>query len=242
MTQITRAIALSISQFSDRRFQRVVLKSIILAIVALWALAAGGGSVLGWLFGGDLTLPWIGTVTFSGSLIGWGTFWIILGLSVFLMVPVASAMSAFFVDDVARAVEERHYPNTQAQYRSKLSEEVRESLGFLGTMLVANMIALIFYAFFAVFAPIIFWSLNGYLIGREYFYMAAKRHLGRDNALSVFRDHRFRVWMCGVILVLPMSVPLLNLVVPVLAAASFTHLFQGWMADRNGQRNLNHPR
>jgi CysZ protein len=242
MTQITRAIALSISQFSDRRFQRVVLKSIILAIVALWALAAGGGSVLGWLFGGDLTLPWIGTITFSGSLIGWGAFWIILGLSVFLMVPVASAMSAFFVDDVARAVEEHHYPDTQAQYRSKLSEEVRESLGFLGTMLAANLIALIFYAFFAVFAPIIFWSLNGYLIGREYFYMAAKRHLGRDTALSVFRDHRFRVWMCGVILVLPMSVPLLNLVVPVLAAASFTHLFQGWMADRNGQRNLNHPR
>ena len=242
MTQITRAIALSISQFSDRRFQRVVLKSIVLAIVALWVLAAGGGSVLGWLFSGDLTLPWIGTITFSGSLIGWGAFWIILGLSVFLMVPVASAMSAFFVDDVARAVEERHYPNSQAQYRSKLSEEVRESLGFLGTMLVANLIALIFYALFTVFAPIIFWSLNGYLIGREYFYMAAKRHLGRNTALSAFRDHRVRVWMCGVILVLPMSVPLLNLLVPVLAAASFTHLFQGWMADRNGQRNLNHPR
>ena len=158
------------------------------------------------------------------------------------MAPVASAMSAFFVDDVARAVEERHYPNTRAQYRSKLSEEVRESLGFLGTMLAANLIALIFYVLFTVFAPIIFWSLNGYLIGREYFYMAAKRHLGRDNALSAFRDHRFRVWMCGVILVLPMSVPLANLLVPVLAAASFTHLFQWWMADRNGQRNLNHPR
>ena len=242
MTQITRAIALSISQFSDRRFQRVVLKSIVLAIVALWALAAGGGSVLGWLFSGDFTLPWIGTITFSGSLIGWGAFWIILGLSMFLMVPVASAMSAFFVDDVAHAVEERHYPNSQAQHRSKLSEEVRESLGFLGTMLVANLIALIFYALFTVFAPIIFWLLNGYLIGREYFYMAAKRYLGRDTALSAFRDHRFRVWMCGVILVLPMSVPLLNLLVPVLAAASFTHLFQGWMADRNGQRNLNHPR
>ena len=242
MTQITRAIALSISQFSDRRFQRVVLKSIVLAIFALWALAAGGGSVLSWLFSGDLTLPWIGTLNLDGSLIGWGAFWIILGLSVFLMVPVASAMSAFFVDDVAHAVEERHYPNSQAQHRSKLSEEVRESLGFLGTMLVANLIALIFYALFTVFAPIIFWLLNGYLIGREYFYMAAKRYLGRDTALSAFRDHRFRVWMCGVILVLPMSVPLLNLLVPVLAAASFTHLFQGWMADRNGQRNLNHPR
>jgi len=242
MKQITRAIALSISQFSDRRFQRVVIKSILLAILALWALAAGGGSVLGWLFGGDLTLPWIGIITFNGSLIGWGAFWIILGLSVFLMVPVASAISAFFVDDVARAVEECHYPDALAQYRANLSEEIRESLGFLGAMLAANLIALIFYALFPVFAPIIFWSLNGYLIGREYFYMAAKRHLGRERALSAFRDNRFRVWMCGVFLVLPMSVPLFNLLVPVLVAASFTHLFQGWMVDRNGQRNLNHPR
>jgi CysZ protein len=242
MTHIVRAIVLSISQFSDRRFQRVVIRSIFLAIFALWALAAGGGSVLGWLFSGDLTLPWIGTITFNGTLIGWGAFWIILGLSVFLMVPVASAISAFFIDDVARAVEDRHYPNSQSQYRSKLSEEVRESLGFLGIMLVANLIALIFYALFIVFAPIIFWSLNGYLIGREYFYMAAKRYVGRENALSAFRENRFRVWMCGVTLVLPMSVPLLNLLVPVLAAASFTHLFQEWMADRNGQRNLNHPR
>jgi uncharacterized protein involved in cysteine biosynthesis len=242
MTHIARAIVLSISQFSDRRFQRVVIRSIFLAIFALWALAAGGGSVLGWLFSGDLTLPWIGMITFNGTLIGWGAFWIILGLSVFLMVPVTSAISAFFVDDVARAVEDRHYPNSQSQYRSKLSEEVRESLGFLGIMLVANLIALIFYALFIVFAPIIFWSLNGYLIGREYFYMAAKRYVGRENALSAFRKNRFRVWMCGVTLVLPMSVPLLNLLVPVLAAASFTHLFQEWMADRNGQRNLNHPR
>ena len=242
MTHIVRAIVLSISQFSDRRFQSVVIRSIFLAIFALWALAAGGGSVLGLLFSGDLTLPWIDTITFNGSLIGWGAFWIILGLSVFLMVPVASVISAFFVDDVARAVEDRHYPNSQSQYRSKLSEEVRESLGFLGIMLVANLIALIFYALFIVFTPIIFWSLNGYLIGREYFYMAAKRYVGRENALSAFRENRFRVWMCGVTLVLPMSVPLLNLLVPALAAASFTHLFQGWMADRNDQRNLNHPR
>ena len=156
MTQITRATALSISQLSDRRFHRVIFQSIVLAICALWALAVGGGSVLGWLFSGDVFLPWIGTITFNGLLIGWGAFWIILGLSVFLMVPVASVMSPFFVDDVARAVEEHHCPDTQAQHRSKLSEEARESLGFLGTMLAANLIALIFYVLFTVFAPIIF--------------------------------------------------------------------------------------
>ena len=42
MTQITRAIALSILQYSDRRFQRAVLKSIVLAIFALWAKVSPG--------------------------------------------------------------------------------------------------------------------------------------------------------------------------------------------------------
>ena len=62
--------------------------------------------------------------------------------------------------------------------------------------------------------------------------MAAKRHLGRDNALSAFRDHRLRVWMCGVILVLPMSVPLLNLFVPVRCRSKLSPIcFKGgWRA------------
>ena len=63
MTKITRAIALSLSQFSDRRFQRVVLKSIVLAIFAL-SLGRGRWYVLGWLFSG-LT-PWIGTINLVG--------------------------------------------------------------------------------------------------------------------------------------------------------------------------------
>ena len=74
MSQVFRAIALSISQFSDPQFQRVVLKSILLAVVALWALAAGGGAFLGWLFSGSITIPWIGTITFSGSMVGWSAF------------------------------------------------------------------------------------------------------------------------------------------------------------------------
>ena len=78
-----RAIALSVLQLSDRRFQRVVIKSIVLAILALWALAVGCGTVLGWFFSGDFTLPWFGTISFNGSRIGWGAFWIIGGHRIF---------------------------------------------------------------------------------------------------------------------------------------------------------------
>ena len=155
MTQITRAIALSLSQFSDRRFQRVVLKSIVLAIVALWALAAGGGSVLGWLFSGDLTLPWIGTLNFNGSLIGWGAFWIILGLSMFLMVPVAPPCPHFLSMMSPAPLKNATILIPKHSIVQNCLKRSEKALG-LGTMLVANLIALIFYALFTVFAPIIF--------------------------------------------------------------------------------------
>ena len=40
-----------------------------------------------------------------------------IGLSVFLMVPVASAFTGFFLEDVAEAVEDRHYPAPAARAR-----------------------------------------------------------------------------------------------------------------------------
>ena len=55
-------------------------------------------------------------------------------------------------------------------------------LGFLGVLIFANIVALALYAFFTPFAPFIFWGLNGFLLGREYFQLAAMRRLGREGA------------------------------------------------------------
>jgi uncharacterized protein involved in cysteine biosynthesis len=71
----------------------------------------------------------------------------------------------------------------------------------------------------------IFFGLNGYLLGREYFQIAAMRRIGRENAKELRRKHSGKIWLAGCLMALPLSIPLVNLVIPILGAATFTHLF-----------------
>jgi len=55
--------------------------------------------------------------------------------------------------------------------------------------------------------------------------MAAARHVGRNVAKSLWSNHKIKLWVAGILMVAPLSIPILNLIVPVLSAATFTHLF-----------------
>ena len=94
MTQILKALSLSLAQLSDPRFRSVLLKGIGLAIALLAGIYAIVMWVVGWLLGDSVTLPFIGEVTWVDNVVSWGSIPLMLLLSTFLMVPVASAMPA----------------------------------------------------------------------------------------------------------------------------------------------------
>ncbi|MEO0358591.1 MAG: EI24 domain-containing protein, partial [Pseudomonadota bacterium] len=105
------------------------------------------------------------------------------------------------------------------------SDALVESLKFLGVILVANIAALLVFVFVPFLGPIPFWATNGYLLGREYFIMAAQRHLGTDAAKDLFAQHSTAVWFAGTLMAIPLTIPLVNLLIPTLGAATFTHQF-----------------
>jgi len=148
-----------------------------------------------------------------------------LFLSVILMIPVASAITSMFLDIVAQAVEDRHYPSLPPAPNVLVWDAVRDTVNFLGVIVAANTFALILYAFFAPAALFIFLGLNGYLLGMEYFQLAAMRRLGRAKAREMRKRHRGTIWAAGVLMAMPLMIPLLNLVIPILGAATFTHIF-----------------
>ena len=76
-----------------------------------------------------------------------------------------------------------------------------------------------------LFALPIFFALNGYLLGREYFQIAVTRRIGRANAKTLRKTHSGKIWLAGCLMALPLSIPLVNVVIPILGAATFTHLF-----------------
>ncbi len=220
----------ALGQLGDRRLSRVLWLGIGLALLLLALAAAGVQALLLWWAGDGVTLPLVGEVQWIATLAGWSGPVAMLLLSVVLMVPVASAISGLFLDRVADAVEARHYPQAGQARAVPLLEALRDSLGFLGVMILANLVALILYLVFSPVALFIFWGLNGFLLGREYFTLVAIRHLGRSEAARMRKQHAGVVWLAGVLMAMPLSIPLVNLAIPVLGAATFTHLFHGLRA------------
>ncbi len=222
---IVQAVLRATSQFSDPAFWGVAAKSIALTIVTLIGLGAAVIWGIGWLLPDQINLPWIGTVTWVESAISWAAVPLIAVLSVFLMVPVASAVTGLFLEDVADAVEARHFPHLPPATPLGIAQTMRDSLGFLAVMAGANLLALVLYLIFLPFAPLIFWGLNGFLLGREYFQLVAARRVGLKEAKKLRRKHPLRIWLAGGVMAVVLSVPMLNLLVPILGAATFTHLF-----------------
>ena len=217
----TRALA----QLGDRRFRRVLLLGVGLSLGLLVAVTALFAWTVGWLLPDTMTLPLVGEITWVGDFLSWAAVALMLVLSVFLMVPVASAFTGIFLEDVADAVEDRHYPHLPDVQRPGFGETLRDSINFLGVIVVVNLVALVLYFFVGPLAPVLFWAVNGYLLGREYFQMAAMRRIGRDGANRLRRRHAGQIWAAGTLMAIPLSVPVLNLVMPILGAATFTHMF-----------------
>lgn len=215
----------SLGQMSDPRFLRVLFGAVALTLAALavvfWAVMIG----LGWVLPETVTLPWIGSVSFVDNLLSWAAFGLMLALSVVLMVPAAAIVVGLFLDSIVAAVEARHYPSLPPVTDLGISEQIVDSAKFLGVVVGANLLALVVYFAVPPLAPFVFWLVNGYLLGREYFQLVAARRLGTQAAQDLRRRHFWRVWIAGTAMVVPLSVPVLNLVVPVLGVAVFTHQF-----------------
>lgn len=232
-TSVTRAL----DQIGDPRFRRVMALGIgitLAALIAVYVLVFRG---VGWLIGDGVSLPWIGTIGWVDSVASWASVVAMLGLSVFLMVPLAQAVQSLFLDEVADAVEARYYPALPPAGRIPMADALLDGLQAFGVLILANIAALALYLLFAPLAPVIFYGLNGFLLGREFFQVAAMRRMSRVAAKQMRRRHLPTIWMAGVVMALPLTIPVLNLMIPVLGAASFTHLFHALSAQSAGASN-----
>ena len=214
----------ALAQLADRRFRRVLLLGIGLTIALLAALTI----VLAWIAGLFIpeTITLLGIeITWLDSVASWATVGLMILLSVVLMVPVAAAFTGIFLDDVAEAVEEKHYPGLAEVGHIPVLDTLRDSLSLILVTIGVNLVALILLFFVGPLAPVLFWAVNGYLLGREFFQMAAMRREGRDGATRLRKRHAGQVWLAGTLMAVPLSVPVVNLLIPVIGAATFTHMY-----------------
>lgn len=222
---IVTAWRLALAQIGDPAFRRVLWLGLALAVALLFAMYAGLLLLIQLFIPETLTIPLAGEVQGLGTLLSLGSILFMLGLSVFLMVPVASAFTGLFLDDVADAVEARHHPALPQAPRAPFTVMLADSARYFALLVVLNLLGMIVFAFSGGLGIVVLWAVNGYLLAREYFSMIALRRLPPDQARALRKRHPVRLWLAGVTLSLPLSLPLINLFVPLMGAAVFTHLF-----------------
>lgn len=222
---------LAVGQLGDPRFRRVLVLGIGLTLGLLVAMTVGVFFLVDWIIPDTITAPRVGEINWIDDLASGASVLLMLIVGVFLMVPVASAFTSIFLDDVADAVEAVHYPHLPPAPRVPMGEAIRDSLAFLGVIIAANLAAGVVYLimFFSVvlapFMPLVFYGLNGFLLGREYFQITAMRRLGREGAKAARSRHFAKIWLAGTLMALPLTIPVVNLLVPILGAATFTHFY-----------------
>lgn len=215
----------AVSQLTDPRFLAVLLGGLALTVALLVAVFAVFATALGWLLPDSFTLPWIGEVTWIDNALTWASVPLMLVLSVFLMVPVATLFIGMFLETIAGAVERRHYPTLPPARSIGVLEGLWDALKFLGVLIGVNLVALIVYILLPPLAPFIFWGVNGILLGREYAQVVALRREGAAGAAAFRRRHRGTIFAAGVLMTVPLTIPVVNLLVPILGVATFTHLY-----------------
>ncbi|MEO1551669.1 MAG: EI24 domain-containing protein [Pseudomonadota bacterium] len=215
----------ALGQLGEPGFFGVLLKSIALTLgllVGLFGLTVTG---LSWLLPETLSVPGIGPVAISMGLVSFAAFVSFVVLSAVLMLPVATLFVGFFLDDVAASVEAKHYAHLPPISPLPLSDTILDGLRFFGVLVLANLLALVVYLLSNVFAPLVFWAVNGFLLGREYFQLVAARRLGHAKARALRKAHGGRIWVAGILMAIPLSIPFINLLIPLLGVATFTHQF-----------------
>ena len=225
------AFAKAFQQLPEPAFLSVVKRSLVLAVLVFAVLAA----TVFWATSGVGDLSIFGRTILSSEFIRGAATAISVAVALFAFPVVASIFIGVFVEDVTAAVEKRHYPADPPGRSMPILPSIVSGLRFTGVLVVLNVLAIPAYLVLLLIPPgtlFLFYVLNGYLISREYFELVAHRHLDENAARALRKSHTWQLLGSGVVITFLFTIPIVNFVAPLVAAAAMTHLFKAMNAPR----------
>ena len=212
---------ISFSQLPDPAFRRVIIKAILLSVfvfvflaIIVWFVLSETNFFTFWLF--ETFADMLGG--FTAILIAW-----------LLFPTLASFFITLFLEDIVEAVESRHYPGVILEKLNNPSATFINSLRFTAIALLLNILAIPFYFFTIWFPPMgifVFYCLNGYLLGREYFELVALRHIKMEDIPSIRQSNRWQLFLFGSVTTFLFTIPIINFLAPILGVTGMTHFFR----------------
>jgi CysZ protein len=228
----------ALSQMFTQPLRRVLLKAVGLALLLIVIIGIGLQRLLSALAANGAT--WAEQTAGMAPHAAWAALaWVLsimagLGIvtgALFLMPAVTAFVGSFFVDEIADTVERTHYP---AEPPGRALPLFRALIEGLKTALLALLIYLCALPFLllAGLGIIILFLANSYLLGREYFELAAMRFRPPAEAKAMRKTNAVYVFLAGMVIAVFVSIPLLNLATPIFAMAFMVHIHKKMSGGR----------
>jgi len=220
----------ALSQMISPPMRSILWRSIGLALVLIVVLAIGLQRLLSWFATyGEVWLEGLLGPSWHASLevLAWiisiaAGLGVVFG-AVFLMPAITSLVASLFVDDVADIVEREHYPAERPGVALPLREAILEGVKTALLTVLVYLIALPF-VFLAGAGFLIFFLATAWLLGREYFELAAMRFRSPEEAKAMRRDNAAIIFTAGLFIAAFVSIPVVNLATPIFGMAFMVHM------------------
>jgi len=220
----------ALSQILSPPMRSILWRSIGVALVLIVVVSIGLQRLLSWLAtSGEVWADALLGPTFQTplNLLAWiisvaAGLGIVFG-AVMLMPAITSLVASLFVDEVADHVEHEHYPAERPGTALPLSIAIPEGVK---TALLTVLVYLIALPFVLVAGAgfIVFFIAMAWLLGREYFELAAMRFRSPQEAKAMRRDNAATVFTAGLFIAAFVSIPIVNLATPLFGMAFMVHM------------------
>ena len=216
-----KAFELAFTQLTDPKMRSVLWQSLLLSLVlqialialAWWGLASF--ATFKWQWVND-TIRWLG----GGAVI-------VLALMLF---PASFGIAiSIFMERIADIVEARYYPALGPARGIPVWTGIWTGVAFLVALVVLNLVMLPVYIvaiFVAGLGAVVFYAVNGWLTARMYYELVALRRRSPADVKAWRKANLGVLWMTGIAIVFLGTIPILNLLVPILGTASMVHVAQ----------------
>jgi CysZ protein len=220
----------ALSQILSRPMRSILWRSIGLALALIVVLASSLQRLLSWfatsgevwaeaMLGPSFHVPldvlaWIVSIA-AGLGVVFG--------AVFLMPAITSLIASIFVDEVADHVEREHYPAERPGAALPLGLAMSEGIKTALLTILVYLIALPF-VFVAGVGFIAFFVATAWLLGREYFELAAMRFRSPADAKAMRKHNAATVFAAGLVIAAFVSIPIVNLATPLFGMAFMVHM------------------
>ena len=217
----------ALAQLDDPAFVGVLLRSLLLSLLAFAAVLAASA------YGAEELVQQPGWLGWAAGIAG-GLGAAILAL--WLFVPVALLIATLYLDRIAAAVERRFYPGLAAPQGAPVVVQAWDGIALGAQVLLLQLIALVLAFALPGIGLAIGWVITGWAIGRGLFVAVAMRRMPRADALQAYANRRPLVLIQGGLLALAGTIPLMNLLIPILGVAALTHVLNRGVSPRRLQR------